>query len=71
MSTSACLAGADAEFVSSLWAAEGTRLANFTSEKKLFINMHGQPLPLKQAFVAQQIPKKSEERQSRIKGKHR
>lgn len=39
------------------WSVEGTRLANFTSEKNVFINMHGHPLPLKQAFVAQQIPK--------------
>lgn len=54
MLTSACLAGADAEFASSLWAVEGTRLANFASEKSVFINMHGHPLPLKQAFVAQQ-----------------
>lgn len=35
-----------------LWAAEGTRLANFDGEKIVLINMHGHPLPLKRAFVA-------------------
>ncbi|KAM7375487.1 hypothetical protein PAMA_014550 [Pampus argenteus] len=54
--TSACLAAADAEFVSPLWAAEGTRLANFNSEKNIFINMHDHTLPLKRAFVTQQMP---------------
>lgn len=48
-------------FASSLSAAEGTRLANFTSEKSVFINMHRQTLPLKRAFVAQQMPERNEE----------
>lgn len=57
-------------FVSSLSAAEGTRLANFTSEKSVFINMHGQTLPLKRAFVAQQMPeRKTRKKQSPIKGR--
>lgn len=68
-STPAYLAAADAAFVGSLQAAEGTRLANFSSEKHVFINMHGQPLPLKRAFVAQQMPEHNEEKQIRIKAR--
>lgn len=68
MSTSACLAGADVLFVSPRRTAEGTRLANLSSEKSIFINMHGQQLPVKQAFVNQQMPKHSEKQQ---KGEHR
>ncbi len=67
-STPAYLASADVVFVSSLWAAEGARLANFSTEKIIFINIHGHPLPLKRAFVAQQMPEHNEEQQIRIKG---
>ncbi|MEQ2177928.1 hypothetical protein GOODEAATRI_008824 [Goodea atripinnis] len=46
----------------SLWAAEGTRLAKSSCEKSVFINMHSHKLPLKRAFVAQQMLKHIQKR---------
>lgn len=57
--------------MSSLWAAEGTRLANLGSEKSFFINMRNHPVPLKQAFVLKQMLEHKQDGQIQIKAGQR